>query len=258
LGNLLECCFFQEKKMKFVKILFLVAVTAVVAGCAGPVPRIEASPESLATIKTLAVIRPMEPQRYTIYDSGKMRVAGMFGLAGGTALAVEMMNQEKQMTEVIKKHNDEVISSALANNIVLQLQRRGFNVRAEDGPWKENDSKDGYTIAQINSTADAVLVVAPRTIGFFNFTSSMIRLGEFRPTVWVEVTLVGRDRSHVLYKGFHAVGWKPQNVEGWRYEPSDVSLENLEAIMEDPVKASNGLADAASKIAVMIAEDLKR
>lgn len=234
-------------------LLVIVAIT-VLAGCATPVPKIDSSPDALANVKTIAVIRSPEPKTYTVLHFGcpTCMFVGPLGV-----LAEEANRKSKQdiLTHAIREKNETPTAGVLAQSIATQLTRRGFIAKVEEGPWEWNESDNHFQLEheKITSSADAVLLVAPGTVGFIAKRPS----SDYLPTILVVTTLLGKDRKELLYRGYHAVGWKPPN-DGWRHSPPKVTFSDFDALMADPEKTAAALTDAASEIAVTVAEDLKR
>jgi len=233
------------------RCFLVIATIAMITGCVGPVPKIDSSPSALTNVKTIAVIRSPEPKIYTVANFGHPGMA--FGLVGGLVVAADQNSKQNRLTEAIKEKNTEPTSGSLAESIANQLTRRGFEASVEEGPWEESDGKFKLDFEKITSTADVVLVVAPTIVGFIATGA----LSDYVPTLAAIVTLLGKDRKEPIYRGFHVAGWKPK-ADGWRHSSPTVTFSNFDALMSDPAKTAVTLSDAASRIAVTVAEDLKR
>ena len=66
---------------RMAKRLSVMVVALVLAACAAPLPKIDLAPHALTKVKTIAVIRPPEPNVYTVVNFGHPGMA--FGLIGG-------------------------------------------------------------------------------------------------------------------------------------------------------------------------------
>lgn len=233
-----------------VQPLLFLAIGIILAGCAGPVPKIDSSPSALAKIHSIAVIRSPEPGTYIFLNIG----SGVpLGLAGGLVAAGDNMGKQDQLTLAVKRQNPSPTSSYLADGIANQLASLGFDARVEDGPWEESDGKFKFDFDKINSSADAVLVVTPTMVGFIAEGFA----GSYLPTIIAGAKLLGKDRKEIMYQGFHATGWRPR-ADGWRYTPSRITFVNFDDLMSDPKKTADVLSAAASNIAGTVAEDLRR
>jgi len=237
--------------IRALRFLMLVATMVVVAGCVGPVPKIDSSPRALANVKTIALIRSPEPKTYTVQNFGHPGMA--FGLIGGLIVAADLSSKRDRLTQTIKEKSPTTISNTMANSIVDQLLLRGFDVNVEDGPWEENDGKFTIDFEKITSSADAVLVVAPSVVGFVATGATT----PYLPTITAIATLLGKDRKEPLYRGFLSSGWHPK-ADGWRSSSPTATFGGFDALMADPTRTAGSLNSAASQIATMVAQDLKR
>lgn len=237
--------------MSSTKVLILVFALVTLAGCASPVQKIDGSPTNLAKIKTISVIRPPELKTYAVLNFGHPGMA--FGLIGGLIAASDQSSKQDKVTALVKQQNPNPTAPALADNIAAQLTRDGFEAKVEDGPWVENDGKFTIDTAAIKSSADAVLVVAPTTVGFVTSGPT----SDYLPTITAVVTLLGKDRKEILYRGYHACGWRPK-ADGWRNSSTNVAFANFDAMMADPKKTTDSLTSAATAVATTVGEDLKR
>ncbi|MCL2020873.1 MAG: hypothetical protein FWG81_01915 [Betaproteobacteria bacterium] len=232
-----------------VKSLLAIATIALISGCASPVPKIDISPNTLTNVKTVAVIRSPEPKTYTVYDF--FHLGRAFGFIGGMIAIADQYKKQELLTQAIKEKNETPTSDTLAQSIATQLAYQGFDAKVEEGSWEEIDNGFKIEFEKITSNADAILVVAPTTIGFISTSAT----SGYLPTITAVLTLFGEDRKEPLYRGFHATGWLP-NAGGWRYSPPKVTFSDFGTLMSDPEKAATALSDAASGIAVTVAEDL--
>lgn len=237
------CCLFQN-------VLVAILLASLLTACAAPV-RIDATPEVLSSVHSIAVIRPPEVKTLTVRQFGQP-AAFWFGAAfGGLIGDAQDSAKGRQLTETLNRQNF-VISSTLADDIAARLLQKGFEAKVEDAEWDESENKFNLPFEKIHSNADAVLVVMPTMVGFIDpgFFSS-----KYIPTINAEVTLLGKDRKQVLYRGLHASGWKPG--ANWKYTPEKVTFANFDSIMAHPSDAAASLREAASAIASTIAADIR-
>lgn len=224
-------------------ILHVLAVT-LFSACAGPAPKIDASPSAIAGIKTVAVIRPPEPKAYVLVHFGHPRGASAAGDLSGKQVILTAATREKNLPSP---------SERLATDLANQLRKFGFQARVEDGPWEESDGRFKIDVEKITSSADAVLIVNPTLIGFIAPGAS----SDYVPTVTAVVTLLGNDRKEPIYRGYHACGWHSRH-DIWRSSSTPISFVDYHSLISDPERAADSLALAASAVASTVAEDLRR
>lgn len=213
--------------------------------------KVKPVPARLADIRTIAVIRSFEPRTYVVLDPSAPHVpAGRDPLAGAGDQGTPSEGEVK-FTQSLKQ-GAAPISATLAADIAAQLTRLGYVASVEEGPWEITDEYSTLDFDQIKSSADAVLVVKPTVVGFVAGPD-----GVYKPTIIAIVTILGRDRNQVLYRGFHACGWQPMG-DGWRRSGIAVSFAGYDAMLAQPEKAAAQLAGAASGVAMTVAEDLKQ
>ncbi len=221
------------------------------AACAGPVPKIDAKGGSLAKIRTIDVIRPRELHGYQVMYFGNPGV--VFGLVGGLAAAADQVSKTERLSKELNKQGVS-ITSELADDVSADLNKMGYVAKVENGPWERHqDGKYELAFDKIKSDADAVLVLTPTIVGFVAPSS----LSDYLPTITTVATLVGKDRTEQLYRGYHASGWEPK-AGGWKDTPAKKTFPNFDALMANPRACVASLNDAAAAIADSVTSDLKR
>lgn len=228
----------------------LTCAAIVLVGCASPVPRIDVAQEKLAKIKTISVVRVPEPKTYTVLNIGHPGVA--FGLIGGLIAAADQNSKQETLSKAYREQGI-AINNVLVAELVKQLNAQGFIAQEQDAPWKEVDNSHSLKFEDIQSTADAVLVVSPTIEGFVSPQGST----SYLPTITAPATLLGDDKKNPMYRGFHAVGWRPP-AEGWRSTEAKNTYPNFGALMADPKASAQSLEDAARDLAQSVSRDLKR
>lgn len=223
------------------------AALILLAGCS--VPRVEATQGSLSKIGTLAVIIPPEPKTIGVADFGHPGMA--FGLIGAAATTADLKAKESRITAAMKSEKLE-LSPQLVDRVVGGLNAAGYRARAETGPWREIDGKLQLRYEEIQSSADAVLVLIP-SAGFLSPNLA----ADFLPSVHVIAVLLDKDRKTQLYRGFHASGWKP-NGDGWRSTPARVTYPNFDAVMQSPPATAASIKEGVDAVAATVVADLRR
>jgi hypothetical protein len=216
---------------------FVVGVlfVSLLAACVGPVAKIDTKQEAVSRVRSIAVIRPPEVKTFTVMNFGHPGMA--FGLVGGLVAAADQSAKQDKITAALKGRSI-VVSSRLADDIARGLAQKGFQVKVEEAA---------------HSDADAVLVVAPTIVGFIatGVTS------DYMPTMTTVVSLLGKDRKEMLYRGFHASGWQPKG-DGWRHTPATRTFGNFEDLTADPGATGASLYDAADSIASTVVSDIRQ
>ncbi|HRQ59889.1 MAG TPA: hypothetical protein PLN31_20935 [Azoarcus taiwanensis] len=213
------------------------------AACAGPGPRIDANVEALAKVRSIAVIRAPEPSTYMVVNFGHPGAA--FGLVGGLFAAADQNSKQDRLSEAIAASGHSVTAS-LAKSVADMLSRAGFETVIEDSVTDGSGGKE-----MIQSNADAVLVIAPRIIGFLAAGAT----SDYLPTVAVVATLHENGAGTHLYRGSHVAGYQPKGGE-WRTSPAGATFANFDALMANPERSAQSLTEAAKAVATTIADDL--
>lgn len=238
----------------FLRLIALVPIFIFSSACVGPLPKIDTSPTALANIKTIAVIRPPEPELYTVVNFGHAGIGALAGVLGGAAAGGLQGQLMAQVTQNLKHQYPSLLSQALPEGIAQELNKRGYEARIEDGPWERQEG-GAFQLQweKIDSSADGVLVVVPTIVGFV----AKGLTADYVPTVIAGVTLIGKNRNDKLYRGFHASGWTPSG-DGWRRSEPSFTFPNLDSILTDKQMAAASLRAGALNVAITVAEDLKR
>jgi hypothetical protein len=78
----------------------------------------------------------------------------------------------------------------------------------------------------------------------------------YEPTVTAEVTLLGRDRTTVLYRGLHSAGRQPALGE-WRNVSTGRTFENVDSLVASPGTTAAALTEAGTAVARAMADDIR-
>jgi hypothetical protein len=136
--------------------------------------------------------------------------------------------------------------------LVQRLKAAGYRVRQIEAPWVPQSVPPSVDVATVESDADALLVVAPRIVGFVAASA----LTPYEPTVAAEVTLLGRDHKAVLYHGLHAAGVNP-SAGDWRNVPARRSFADVDGLVANPAATASALTEAGTDVARAIADDIR-
>lgn len=230
-------------------LLSLFVLLPQLSGCA-LTPRVDAAPEKLSSVRSVTVIRPIEPKTYLVYQKGSAWAA--FGLIGQAIQEAQRAKREESLTQALRVQGV-YITKQLADGVAERLTKIGFETTIKDWPWEEMMGVQDVPIEKVGSSADSVLILQPLVIGFVS--SSMF--SDYVPTMLVSARLIGRHHNEKLYSRNHESGsWgiagDPKTI------PSTTSFADVDILMSDTKSAASALTAVCDSIAQSIAEDLQR
>jgi hypothetical protein len=235
--------------MRVMRLTGIIAALALTAGCAS-MTRVELAQDGIAGIHSIDVVMPPEPAAYAV------TMANHPGAAVGGALgAVIIIADQTAKTNRVKQALEGQrisITGTMASVLVQRLKATGYRVRQIEAPWNQQSLPPSINVAAVTSDADALLVIAPRTIGFVAETA----IAPYQPTVQADVTLLGRDHKTVLYHGLHAAGIGP-GVGDWRTVPARRSFADVDGLVANPAATASALTESGTDIARAIADDIR-
>jgi hypothetical protein len=220
------------------------------AACASGPQTVQLARESGESIKTVAIVLPPEPKSYCVVNMGNPALA--FALVGGIFVAAEQDSKQSKFYQAMQfqKFSVKAILSAMLEK---KLNAAGYQARVIEGPWEERDGRFVLNTEQINTEADALLIIVPTTAGFISKGPA----ADYVPTMTVVVRLLARDRKTELYRAFHAYGWHPR-ADGWRFTPATRSFTDFDSLMAKPAESASALGESAEAVSGTIAQDLRR
>jgi hypothetical protein len=259
----------------------LALATAIsLTGCATS-QKIDPSPEKLASIKTIAVMHVPEPAPGLEAARTVTGGMGLFGLAGALLAYVEANNRPgwsaelaEQLRQLVTENSDVPLSDVLEQSIVAQLQSRGF--------------ESHITQTLTDTDADATLVVGYTFYGFINdqkaekattfdptelvnIPKERTYVDNYHPVLWIVVDLLGKSGNEILYRGFHASGWKPPKdakvipnwypfYDDWAHTPTvaPITFGNVKEVAADPQKFVAEFREMAQVIAASVVKSIKQ
>jgi hypothetical protein len=219
----------------------LACCVVLLMGCSTPVPVVPAAKAKLQDIKSITLIAPREPWSYSVMKFADPGLA--FQTLDIEVKVRESQAQQVQLTEMIKRHNFS-FSSEITTQLADSLRHAGFRVTLQDGPWAQQNQGFALKFADIQSNTDAVMVIAPTVLGFVSPRDS----SAFVPTVTAIVTLLNKDKTQTLYKGYLTVGWKPLE-DGWDFAAATQTFPSFDAVLSNPGRAVASLKDASASVA---------
>jgi len=233
--------------MRWVRLTGIVVAMALTAGCAS-VARVELAQDVLADIRAVDLVMPPEPEAYSV-----TMAAHPSAVIGGAVGAIIGMADQSAKTDRVKHALEGQrisITRTMANVLVQRLKATGYRVRQIEAVRQSEPPR--VNVGAVESDADALLVVAPRTVGFTAATAA----SPYEPTVTAEVTLLGRDHKAVLYHGLHAAGLGPSTSD-WRKVPARRSFADVDGLVANPAATASALTEAGTDIARAIADDIQ-
>lgn len=233
--------------MRWVRLTGIVVAMALTAGCAST-PRVELAQDGLAGIRAVDLVMPPEPEAYSV----TMMYHPAAAIGGALGAVIGGADQSAKTDRVKRALEGQRISitRTMANVLVQRLKAAGYRVRQIEAVRQSEPPR--VNVTAIESDADALLVVAPRTVGFRAETAA----SPYEPTVTAEVTLLGRDRKAVLYRGLHAAGLGP-SAGDWRKVPARRSFADVDGLVANPAATASALTEAGTDIARAIADDIQ-
>jgi len=234
--------------MRWLRLSGVVVMLALAAGCA-PMSRIELAQDGIVGLHSIDVVMPPEPQEYAVFMENHPGAA-VGGLIGGVIIAADQIAKTNRVKQALQGQRISV-SRTIADALVQRLKATGYRVRLVEAPL-DQQVVSGVRVSTIESDADALLVVAPRTIGFVTANA----IAAYEPTVTAEVTLLARDRTTVLYRGLHSAGRQPALGE-WRNVPTGRTFENVDSLIANPGATAAALTEAGTAVAGAMADDIR-
>ena len=234
--------------MRWLRLSIIVVILALTSGC-GSLSRIELAQDGIAGLHSIDVVMPPEPQGYVVFMENHPGAA-VGGVIGGVIMAADQISKENRVKQALQGQNISV-SRTIADALVQRLKATGYRVRLVEAPL-DQQVVSGVRVSTIESDADALLVVAPRTIGFVTAGA----LVPYEPTVTAEVTLLARDRTTVLYRGLHSAGRRPALGE-WRNVSTGRTFENVDSLVANPGGTAAALTEAGTAVARAMADDIR-
>ena len=238
------------------RIFALLALSAVLAACAGQVPKIDVSPTKLSEVKTIAVIRPPEPESYHLSlpkhtENFIVMFPGMAGAIGGFIAAAYLKVQQDQLSSALKAQGA-AFASELADRVAAKLVASGYDAKVEEPPLVEADEEHKLPFEKIDSTADAVLLLSLKGVGFIDTGTGYV------PYFVTVATLLGKDRKEQMYRGYHASSLNPTGNAGWRITPPSATFANIDALISDTKASAAALSNAVDGVAETVTADLRK
>ncbi|HEY4986053.1 MAG TPA: hypothetical protein VII39_05485 [Bradyrhizobium sp.] len=221
---------------------------ALTAGCAS-MTRVELAPDGIAGLHTIDVVMPPEPQEYAVFMENHPGAA-VGGVIGGVIIAADQTAKMNRVKQALQGQHISV-SRTMADALIQRLKATGYRVRVVEAPL-DRQLVSSVNVTGIASDADALLVIAPRTIGFVTANA----FAAYEPTVTAEVTLLGHDRTTVLYRGLHSAGRKPALGE-WRNVSTGRTFADVDNLVANPGTTAAALTEAGTAVAQAIADDIR-
>jgi hypothetical protein len=233
--------------MRWLRLSGLVGLLALTAGCAS-MTRVELAQDGIASLHSIDVVMPPEPPDYTVAMENHPGAA-VGGVIGGIIWGADQSAKTNRVKLALQGQHI-AVSRTMADALIQRLRATGYRVRLVEAPL-DRQVVSSVNVAAVASDADALLVVAPRTIGFVTANA----FAAYEPTVTAEVTLLGRDRTTVLYRGLHSAGRKPALGE-WRNVSTGRTFADVDNLVANPGTTAAALTEAGTAVAQAIADDI--
>src|SRR6266700_3541301 len=227
--------------MRWLRLSGIVVTLALTAGCAS-MTRVELAQDGIAGLRSIDVVMPPEPEDYVVAMENHPGAA-VGGVVGGVIIAADQTAKTNRVKQALQGQRISV-SHTMADALIQRLRATGYRVRLIEAPLDRQSISPSVNVTAVESDADALLVVAPRTIGFVTANA----FAAYEPTVTAEVTLLGRDRTTVLYRGLHSAGRQPALGE-WRNVSTGRTFENVDSLVANPGTTAAALTEAGTAVA---------
>jgi hypothetical protein len=235
--------------MRCLKLTPIFLALILTAGCAS-LNRIELAQDGLAGIRAIDVVVPPEPEAYSVaMENHPGNSVG--GAIGAVIVIADQSAKEDRLKQALQAQRISV-TGTMANALVQRLKSAGYRVRLVEGQWDRQSLPVSVNVAAVNSDADALLVITPRTVGFIAGSA----FAPYEPTVTAEVILLARDRKDVLYRGLHSAGRRPVIGE-WRNVPARRTFADADNLVGNPAATASALSDAGTDVAQSVADDIR-
>jgi hypothetical protein len=207
------------------KAIVIAALVALCSGCTSPM-KYAFEPGEAQSIRTIALVEPIEPEQYTAFD---------FGHPG-----IYLWGDRNAFTAHLRRTGFDV-AQRLADRTALELERRGYEV---------------VRVTQVEDArnVDGILTLKPMMVGY---VAPRI-LTDYIPALSVVVELMpaGKPDAEPVYREGFLFGW--QGFTGWWVTldaPPEYSYRNFADLMRRSDEAADGLCVGADRIAERLAAD---
>jgi len=210
------------------------------------------NPQDKASIRTIAILQIEEPQlRMLNLGSG---MAAM-GAIGGAAIAAS--DESQRLFNELQSKNFS-FSNQLTQDLQKELKKAGYKTMVvKVNRTDTRNLLEDYSKLRINN-ADAILDVAVTNYGYV--TEHFMFSPHWRPEARTFVALAKPMDKNVMYQEAIMYGYHNPFMSGVELEaPSDFHFTEQEDVFKaGPNKIVSGLKDASQKIAMQIANTLRK
>lgn len=226
-----------------------VTVALLLTACAGgPQPHVEVNQQTLRNIKRIDVVTHPEIGRYLVRTG--LDAAAPLGGYVGASTAGEANDIRSRFLRIVNEKKLQPYAR-LATQVTTGLSKAGYMANQIPGPWTVKDSTYYITYKDIQSDADAILLLLPKDFGITTDGT----FGDLVPYAQIEAVLLKPDRATFLYQQLHVSGlrFSTTNVN---YLPARVRWKHSEHAVADPQATFDAMATAIDDIAASIVKDL--
>jgi hypothetical protein len=195
---------------------------ALTAGCSS-MTRVELARDGIAGLRTIDLVMPPEPGDYVVAMENHPGAA-VGGVIGGVIIAADQTAKMDRVKHALEGQRIS-ISRTMADALVQRLKATGYRVRLIEAPLERQSISPSVNVASVESDADALLVVTPRTIGFVSANA----FTAYEPTVMVEVRNVASRRT----------------------------FADVDGLIANPAATAAALTEAGTDVARAIADDIR-
>jgi hypothetical protein len=238
--------------MKLRSLAPLVPFLTVLAGCAS-VPNVKLDTGRAAEIKSIAILKMFEPNRFAIRDF--YTVAALGGPIGGAVHGSVESDWTKTFLEQVVQAQQFKFAEAMEQDLTRSLVGAGYSAQILAGQ-KVKKAADGKTddFSDVATDRDAILAVWFGTAGFL---SSEKLSTEFQPSVTVNVELVDAKSKVIILRRSVVYGYKLK-LDGAEFIDADAKYQfgNFDDLMARKELALDALSAGLMASAERIAKDI--
>ena len=228
----------------------IVAISLVLSGCAS-VETKRADRSATRTLKTIAVLQPLNEDGYTVWMY--RHPANAFAVVGAFAMAADMGAKRDAFKEKMKEMQFDALK-LINEQLTAELQRnKRYEVTyLERKPQSTRCSEEDYS--GVSTTADAFLDLRV-TPGY----AAEGPTTPYLPFYEVCARLVDARTKQVLYQSFMRYGTPAYMPEGMRSLGTGAAhgFKNFDDLMANPQRVIQGLTIGATSVARAVAADIR-
>lgn len=211
-------------------------------------------PEVRSELRSIAIIRIVEPVNYTMFNRGSLMLAA--GAVGGAVTAAAAERDAKTVGAAMQRSKF-AFGQQLTEDLERTLKAAGYRTVIVQ-QTRESPAKLLEDYSRVTAPVDAVLDIAIEAVGYS--TENWATSPHWRPEAWTHVALYMPKSKEVIYREKLMYGYHNPFMSATKLDaPSQFHFQNQDALLAagDRILA-DGLKDAARAIAAHVGNQLKK